>query len=250
MSIVKRVLGFIFVPIGVFTVAAPALADDAYDDEEDERLSPPSTEDEAGERIDDEGLSIGGMRAPDALGETGDQRSDIEKELEESDERDSGRGLQFVWLSADVGFQTLSLTALHDGGLFAEGEPSGGSGLAFGGGAGARLLYFTLGARFRYATFSDFAPWSLLGEAALRIPIGKLEPYGLIGVGYTSVGGLTAAEGVAGADVRLGGGLDYFLSDSFSVGIQASGDLVFLSGSSGTATGAGFTGLATLGLHF
>lgn len=236
--------------LGVSSFAAPALADDAYDDEQDDEALRPAPDEDEAQEIEEEGLEMGGMRAPDALGETGDQRSDIEKELEESDERDSGRGLEYVWLSADLGFQALSLTALHDGGLLAEGEPTGGSGLAFGGGIGARLLYFTLGARFRYSDFGELSPWSLLGEAALRVPLGKLEPFGLVGVGYTSVGGLSDADGVGGANVRLGGGLDYYLSDSFSVGAQASGDLVFLSGSSGTATGLGASGLLMLGLHF
>ena len=228
--------------------ADDAYDDDAYDDDEDVRSPRDHDEDDEAEGMEDGGLSAGGMKAPKALGETGDTRSKIEKELEESDERDSGRGLQYFWLSADIGFQAISLNAFRDGGLLATGEPSGASGLAFGAGAGARLLYFSLGARFQYGNFSEFTPWSLLGEGALRVPLGKFEPYGLIGVGYMKVSGLSGSVG--GADVRLGAGLDYYLSDSFSVGAQASGDLLFLSGPSGTATGGGAVGMVQLGLHF
>lgn len=232
----------------VYAIPSQA-ADDAYDDDEEElRPRDHDEEQDDADEIEDGGLSAGGMKAPNALGETGDQRSKIEKELEESDERDSGRGLQYFWLSADVGFQALNLDALRDGGLLASGEPSGASGLAFGAGVGARLLYFSLGARFQYGNFGTFTPWSLLGEAALRVPLGKFEPYGLVGLGYTKVSG--PFGDVGGAEVRLGGGLDYYFSDSFSVGAQASGDLLFLSGSSGTATGAGALGTALVGLHF
>lgn len=226
-----------------------AYDDDAYDDDTEVRHPRDhDKDDDEADEIEDGGLSAGGMNAPKALGETGDTRSKIERELEESDERDSGRGLQYFWLSADVGFQAMSLNALRDGGLIASGEPSGASGLAFGAGAGARLLYFSLGARFQYGNFSEFTPWSVLGEGALRVPLGKFEPFGLIGVGYTKVSGLSGSVG--GADVRLGGGLDYYLSDSFSVGAQASGDLFFLSGPAGTAMGGGATGMVQLGLHF
>lgn len=226
-------------------------ADDAYDDDAEDRGPRPrdDEEDDTGE-MTDSGLQTGGMNAPNALGETGDQRSDIEKELEKSDRKDSGRGLQYFWLSADIGFQALSLNALNDGGLLAAGEPSGASGLVFGGAAGARVLYFSLGARFQYGNFSEFTPWSLLGEAALRVPLGKFEPYGLVGIGYAQVSGLGDVGRVDGVDVRLGGGLDYYLSDSFSVGAQVSGDVLFLSGATGTATGIGASGLALLSLHF
>lgn len=250
MRVVKGPLSAVLMLASLVVYSAPLeAADDAYDDEEDDR-GPPERDDEEEDtdQLTDGGLETGGMNAPNALGEAGDQRSKIEKDLEKSDERDSGRGLQFFWLSADIGFQAVSLNALSDSGLLASGEPSGASGLAFGAGVGARLLYFSLGARFQYGSFSDFTPWSLLGEAALRVPLGKFEPYALVGIGYMNVSGLSG--GVGGVDVRLGGGLDYYLSDSFSVGAQASGDLLFLSGSAGTATGAGAGGMLLLGLHF
>jgi hypothetical protein len=234
-----------------FRAVPSAASDDAYDEEDaPDPVDHDEDDEEDGEDMSDQGLSAGGMDAPNALGETGDQRSQIEKELDESEERDSGRGLEFFWLTADVGFQALSLNALADGGLVASGESSGASGLALGAGAGVRLLYFSLGARFRYGLTSEFTPWSLLGEAALRVPLGKLEPYALLGAGYTAVDGLKGAGAVGGVDLRIGGGLDYYLSDSFSVGAQASFDLLFLSGTTGSATGVGASPLVLLGLHF
>lgn len=249
---VKGLLYLLMVPASCLAFAQPVwAADDAYDDEEEERGPRAHEQDEADQgEVTEGGLKTGGMTAPKALGETGDKRSEIEKELEESDERDSGRGLEFFWLTADVGFQSLSLDALGDEGLLASGAASSASGLSLGGGAGVRILYFSLGARFRYGDLSEFTHWSLLGEAALRVPLGKFEPYGLLGIGYGAVTGISGADNVGGVDLRLGGGLDYYFSDSFSAGAQASGDLLFLSGSAGSATGAGMSGMALVGLHF
>lgn len=224
---------------------------DAYDDEaEDTDPRRNEDEDEGQEDLTEGGLSTGGMTAPKALGETGDTRSEIAKELDESDERDSGRGLEFFWLSGDIGFEALSLDALGNQGLLTEGTPKGASGLAFGAGAGIRILYFNLGARFRYGDLSEFQTWSLLGEASLRVPLGKFEPFGFMGVGYRAVRGSASLDEVGGVDLRLGGGLDYYFSDSFSVGAQASGDILFLKGPTGSVTGAGISGMALLGLHF
>lgn len=228
--------------------AAPDAVDDAYDDEAEEHGPRGNDEDEADQGdVTEGGLSTGGMSAPKALGETGDTRSEIAKELDESDERDSGRGLEFFWLTGDIGFEALSLDALGNNGLLSKDAPKGASGLAFGAGAGFRILYFNLGARFRYGDLSEFEAWSLLGEAALRVPLGKFEPFGFVGIGYGAVTGVTA---IGGVDLRLGGGLDYYFSDSFSAGVQASGDLLFLKGEAGSATGAGVSGMALIGLHF
>ena len=81
-----------------------------------------------------------------------------------------------------------------------------------------RIIYFTLGPRFRYASLGAFNHWSLLGEFALRVPLGKLEPFVLLGAGYGAIGGLPGVASFGGIDLHLGGELHYYLSDSFSVG--------------------------------
>lgn len=230
-------------------LASTARADDAYDDEDAVQRPEDDRDDEEQEGEGKGPLQSGGLAAPGTLGDPDDGRSDIEKELERSDEKDAGRGLEFVWLSGEIGFQTLGL-ATFSGSSGVASEQATGSGLVYGGALGMRVLYFTLGARFRMASMGDLSPWSLLGEGALRIPLGKLEPYAVLGGGYTKMAGLPDSERVGGIDLRLGGGLDYYFSDSFSVGACLTGDVLFLSNDGASSTGAALTTSLQLGLHF
>ena len=62
--------------------AARDAVDDAYDDEAEASEPRGNEEDEADrDEVTEGGLSTGGMSAPKALGETGDTRSEIAKEL-------------------------------------------------------------------------------------------------------------------------------------------------------------------------
>jgi hypothetical protein len=207
-------------------------------------------DEEEDEEESDGPLESGGLAAPGSLPEGGDQRTDIERELDESESKDAGRGLEFFWISAEIGFQTLGLTTFSNGGLVPEGATASGSGLEYGGALGLRVLYFTLGARFRRATFQDFSPWSVVAEGGLRVPLGRFEPYGTLSGGYAGITGADGGGSIGGVDLRLGAGLDLYLSDSFSVGTCATGDLLFLSSDGVSGTGAGLTTSLQLGLHF
>lgn len=223
-------------------------------------------------------LSSGGLAPPPAIepepAET--SPSATERELERAEREDAGRGLSFVWLNGDVGYQVLGLRTFHDGDLV-DGTvvPSTAHGLSVGGGLGVRLIFLTVGARFRFGTFERYQAWSLGAEGSFRIPLGDLEPYFSLGGGYVSVGGferleplsaagLTASDlAIRGFYVRGGAGIDYFLGRSFSVGANLSGDLLFLSrpalggtndgglySSDGSSVGGAATLMATAGLHF
>lgn len=196
------------------------------------------------------------------------------QQLEQAERQDSGRRLQFAWLNPEVGFQWASLTGLSNSGLLDDRVPADATGLVVGGGAGVRLLYLTLGARFRYGLLSEFDLWSLGAEGALRIPYGNLEPYVFVGAGYTRAGSFKADEGlvdlaarkedlsVSGIGAQLGGGLDYFVTPVFSVGARVEAQAMFLGRSQTLAAGGGIysedgsgigistSGLAVLGLHF
>ena len=215
-------------------------------------------------------LQAGGLRPPDAV-ETAPSTtppSQTEAQLDRADKEDSGRGLEFVWVNADVGPQVLGLHTLKDGGLVdGTALESKGTGIAYGAGLGVRLLVFTLGARFRFANFSDWQVWTLGPEVGMHIPLGRLEPYFTLGAGYASLGGyaneLSAVNKAKGLDVRASAGLDFYLTNTFSVGANLSGDALFLSrsassgatlpatyASDGSGIGLGGTLSAVLGLHF
>lgn len=204
-----------------------------------------------------------------------------EQTLTRADREDSGRGLEFAWLNAEIGGQHVGLQALHEDKLV-DGElvKSSGTGLAFGAGAGVRLIFLTFGARFRFGNFESWQLWTLNAEAGWRIPLGELEPYFTFGGGYASLGGFDknsrlAAEGfdpkslaAHGFDIRGSAGLDYFIGHTLSVGANLSGDLLFLSRSKvevpqdsaspaadvyaqdGSGIGAAGTLMAVVGLHF
>ena len=138
------------------------------------------------------------------------------------------------------------------------------TGVLFGAGVGVRLLIFTAGVRFRMASFEDFKMWTLDAEGGVHIPLGSIEPYANLAVGYASLGSFStdSVNSPRGANVRVGLGLDWYISNTFTIGVNASGDVLFLARSgSGDATsavyaedgssiGGGVTGTAVVGLHF
>jgi hypothetical protein len=107
--------------------------------------------------------------------------------------------------------------------------------MGYGAGIGARFLAFTFGARFRFGNFSDWQLWTLGAEAGMHIPLGRLEPYFSFGAGYASLGGIHPTGAASslnpsahGLDLRGSAGLDVYLSNTFSIGANLSGDLLFL----------------------
>lgn len=227
-------------------------------------------------------LESGGLRPPEAVDSGSDappadpSQPSTEKQLEQADKEDSGRGLEWVWLNAEIGSEHLGLQTFKGDRLVdSQLVKTTQTGLVYGAGAGVRILVFTVGARFRMASFSDWQLWTLGLEGGFHIPIGSLEPYFTLGAGYASLGSFsTSAPASSKADVkgfntRLGAGLDYYLSNTFSLGANLTGDVYFLSRSKvdgaaastsgneatvyakdGSSIGAGLTLSAVVGLHF
>jgi hypothetical protein len=234
-------------------------------------------------------LEAGGLKPPAPV--QGDAStappSQPEAQLDLAQKEDSGRGLEFVWLNADIGAEYLGLQTLQAKQLVDSNVvKSKGLGAAYGAGLGVRLLEFTFGARFRVANFEDWQVWTLNAEAGFRIPIGRIEPYFTLGGGYASVGDFkgsliaaalrSASVHASGLDLRAGAGVDVYLTNTFSIGANLTGEALFLSrsGSSsvvtptpsgesqseqnaravfaghGSGIGAGATLSAVLGLHF
>lgn len=180
-----------------------------------------------------------------------------ERELELSERRDSGRGLQFFWLDAEVGARWYDLGLLSDSGLIDADEDAGGLLPSLGLGAGARFLYFTGGARFRLNMSGDLPFWTAGLEAALRIPKGVWEPYVFVGGGYLRTleykddcGGCYKDLVVSGGYAALGGGLDYFVTPVFAVGTRLDVEVPFVSRAAlpGVADGVYAEGASAVGL--
>jgi hypothetical protein len=198
-----------------------------------------------------------------------------EAKLDLADKEDSGRGLSFVRLNAELGPEYLGLQTLRAKGLVDSQQiHSKDAGMVYGAGLGLRLLVFTFGARFRFGNFPDWELWTLNAEAGMHIPIGRVEPYVTLGGGYASLGAWNKSKvgpdmkQAHGFDARAGFGVDFYLTNTFSVGGNFTGDLLILSrsrnpayitpafqspglaGTDGSGIGLGGTLSAVLGLHF
>src|SRR5262249_43552112 len=153
--------------------------------------------------------------------------------LDESSRSDSGRGLEFVYLDAEAGLQQVGLRTLHTNNLVPEQARTSDTGAMFGVGAGLRLVVLTIGPRFRIGDFSDWDLWSLNGELGIHLPLGNVEPHFTFGAGYSKLGnatanGLTSDENVhiRGYNVRLGFGIDYYVTHAFTIGANLSGEML------------------------
>lgn len=203
------------------------------------------------------------------------QPSMTQQQLEQSQEQDSGRGLEFVYFQLQGGLEFAALDAIHQSGsLLPAGSKSSAVAPFFGAATGMRLLYFTVGPTFRFAHASDWDLWTLNLDVGWHIPLGKLEPYGFMGGGYAKLGhsadnvlGSDRGVSIAGFDVRLGGGFDYYLSNVFSLGAMVNLELLKLGrsgvalnatdnpaaaalGSDASSLGLTVTGGAVVGFHF
>lgn len=211
-----------------------------------------------------------------------------EEQLDKSKKQSSGRGLEWLWVNVGGGYEHLGLRTFDPkneafAASFVSTTANGGM---LSGALGARLVYFTLGARGRIAFFAPYNRMSLGPEIGFHFPLGNLEPHVDLGFGWTGLGsfnGTVAGEAGAismrGVYARVGGGLDYYLTPVFSVGFDASVELVHLSrpgispaqiaslkelpsltaaqranvdllGTGVTSNGGAFSATGQLGLHF
>jgi hypothetical protein len=191
------------------------------------------------------GLSAGGLTPPGSAtnSQSGydpqQQDAATEQTLKTADEKDSGRGLQFIWFNAEAGFQYLSLNTFHANNLVdSQLVKSSQSGFLYGAGAGLRLVFLTLGARFRMGNFSAWQLWTLDAEAGLHMPIGRLEPHFDFAAGYAALGGFgtvgntlnfqNAGVNIHGWNARMGFGIDIYLTRVISIGPLMTGDILYL----------------------
>lgn len=193
--------------------------------------------------------------------------------------KDSGLGLEWVWINADIGVDYTSMNSVSSSNLQIQKASSFGP--AFGIGAGVRLLFFTAGVRVRDLQLTDFSLWEVNGEAAFHMRIDHVDPYFGVRGGYAFVGTLSSdavANGasdfsVHGFNAGLMFGFDYYFNHLISVGLDGNPEFLFLQRppvvslppavlaqltpqqqtayqQSGSSVGFGFAGTAHLGVHF
>jgi hypothetical protein len=143
-------------------------------------------------------------------------------------ERSANHISEVVYLVPELGVEYVGLESLHlTRELFPSRVHTADVGPMVGVGAGVRLLFLTLGPRFRFGHFRDWDLWTLDAEVGFKAPLGAVEPFIGLGAGYAKVGSLQdAGVRVQGYDVRLNVGLDYYFNKTFSVGGAATAELL------------------------
>lgn len=186
-------------------------------------------------------MEAGGLTPPAPLGSqpTTPQAppvppSEIEDDLDDAKESDSGRGLTWFWIEAQggfehVGLQTFNVDEANFSGGFVETSSSGG---VLSAGIGARLLFITLGARGRMGFFDAWQIGRIGGELGFRIPIGIFEPRFDLGAGYAALGNfdtlIPQSLDITGFYTRASAGLDIYPVSVLSLGAAASFDFMGL----------------------
>jgi hypothetical protein len=154
-----------------------------------------------------------------------------EDSLNRAKTEDSGRGLEWVWLNVEGGYEHVGLKTFNvDRDAFAAGfVDTTANGAMVGAGVGLRLIFLTLGARGRVGFFKDYNLFTLGGEAGIHIPLGAFDPHLDLGFGYAGLGslqgaltGATDAIKIRGFYGRIGGGLDFYPTSVISLGANAS----------------------------
>jgi hypothetical protein len=163
--------------------------------------------------------------------------SEARKQAEQND--DSGLGLEWVWVNAEVGGSYVNLQSFNSSSLALQHTETGGPvmGLA----AGVRIVFFTLGLHVRDAVLSSIGSlWQIDGEAAFHTRIGHFDPYFGVRGGYNFVGSLSAdsAQGVNGSappGVSVHGfnvgpmfGFDYYFTSLVSIGLDLDSEVLFM----------------------
>jgi len=171
-----------------------------------------------------------------------------EQKLDESKQEDSGRGLEFLYLNAQGGYAYDALQSINSSNFQMQNTDIGGP--MVGAEAGIRLLFFTLGARFRYEMLQPFNFWQLNLVAGFHIQAGKWDPYVSVHGGYSAIGNVDKsnvattitgalpsgyssqdiANGMStrGGNVGIDFGADYYLVRFLSIGVDATFELLFL----------------------
>jgi hypothetical protein len=165
--------------------------------------------------------------------------SDASSSSSEEPKHDTGLGLEWVWLNADVGYSFADLGSLSQHSLGIATTSS--SGAEFGLGAGVRLLGLTVGLRARDLPLSVGNVVELDGEIGFH-STGNFQIFFGARGGYLFSGNLSA--NAVGSAVGSGGtppnvtfhggnlgfmlGFDYYFNHFISLGLDANPEFMFI----------------------
>jgi hypothetical protein len=191
-----------------------------------------------------------------------------------------GLPLEWVYLNADMGFSTSDLVSIRSSNW--QLQDSSQTGPAFGIGAGVRLVFLSLGARVRDIAYPNFNMWETDLEALFHFRVWRIDGYiggrgGYAFLGQFSTDSIARSTSTDPSDVTVHGwnvgpavGLDWYITKRLSVGVEGNAEFLFLErqaiplkagqmvpngleglyAQSGSSVGAGFVGVAHLGVHF
>jgi hypothetical protein len=151
------------------------------------------------------------------------------------EEKDFSHGLEFLYFNVEGGYESVGLRTLKTSQLLPETISSSSSGAFFGLGGGLRLLFLTVGPRFRSGSFDQWSLWTLDAEAGIHLPLGRVEPYFTFAAGYAK---LVTGDAFAlapsdvtirGFNARIGMGIDYYADKHFTIGVIATGEMLAMS---------------------
>jgi hypothetical protein len=148
------------------------------------------------------------------------------------------RTTEIVYLNAEGGYESLSLSTLTAVGSVATGDirpvsvSTTGSGAFYGVGGGFRFAFLTLGGRVRGAHLNVGSLQTIDGELGARISLYRVEPYFTFGAGYaklaatgSEVAGIPDLD-IHGWNARAGLGLDYYADKNVTIGANFTGDVL------------------------
>jgi hypothetical protein len=141
-------------------------------------------------------------------------------------ESSTGRDFDLLWFGPEIGVSIVDLKMISYDGLLPEQIDVSETGLGFGAAAGVKLKILSVGLHLAVGQFGDFDVWAVNLDGQLRIPLGFVEPYIRLGLGYAFLGSFSGRVDMQGVDVdgwdvQAGFGIDLYPSDFFSLGAGA-----------------------------
>jgi hypothetical protein len=137
-------------------------------------------------------------------------------------EGSNAREFDLIWFGPEIGLSVVDLKMISYDGLLPEQVDVRETGLGFGAAAGVKLKILSVGLHLNVGQFAEFDVWTLNLDGQLRIPLGAIEPYLRLGIGYAFLGAFDAdlndVDAVDGWDLKAGFGIDLYANDYLSLG--------------------------------